>query len=233
MSDEYDVFNDVLDNEDCTSILLFLKNLEKEVLVDQNRRTVIKGELSLTDLSKSVKFITDKFDEYEKEREEKNKTIKELNEKVFALTERSKVLEKSVDQQGHYSRRNCLLIHGVEENSNEDTDKLVLNIINNDLEIDLTEVATDRTHRIGAPKKKRKTARPIIAKFVRYHDRKEVLSIKKNFKGKGLSITESLTSFRMKKLEEAREKFGFKHVWTIDGRIFFKNGNDKPSIYYG
>ena len=109
----------------------------------------------------------------------------------------------------------------------------MLNIVNNDLEIDLAEVAIDRRHRIGDPKKKRKTARPIIAKFVRYHDRKEVLSIKKNLKTKGLSITESLTSFRMKKLKEAREKFGFKHVWTIGGRTFFRNGNDKPSIYYG
>ena len=62
MSDKYDVFNDALDNEDCTGILLnSLKNLEKEVLVDQNRQTQIKGELSLADLSKSVKFITDKL----------------------------------------------------------------------------------------------------------------------------------------------------------------------------
>ena len=44
-----------------------LKDLEKAVLVDQNIRTQIKGELSLADLSKSFKFITDKFDEYEKE----------------------------------------------------------------------------------------------------------------------------------------------------------------------
>ena len=51
----------------------------------------------LADLSKSVKFITDKFDEYEEEREEKNKIIKELNEKVSALTERTKNLEESVD----------------------------------------------------------------------------------------------------------------------------------------
>ena len=72
------------------------------------------------------------------------------------MTERSKVLEESIDQQGQYSRRNCLLIHGVEENSNEDTDKLVLNIVNNDLEIDLTEVAIDRTHRIGTQKRRAK-----------------------------------------------------------------------------
>ena len=62
MTEECDVFNDGLDNEDCRGILLnCLKNLEKEVkyirsLVDQNRQTQIKGEQSLADLSKSVKF---------------------------------------------------------------------------------------------------------------------------------------------------------------------------------
>ena len=74
----------------------------------------------------------------------------------------------------------------MEENSNEDMDKLVLNIINNDLEINLMEVAIDRTHRIGEPKKKRKTARSIIAKFVRHYDRKEVFSKKKHVKGKDM-----------------------------------------------
>ena len=84
----------------------------------------------------------------------KNVIIKELNQEVSALTERWKVLEGSIDQQGQYSRRYSLLIHGVEENSNKDTDKVVLNNINNNLEIDLTEVSTDRTHRTGDPEKK-------------------------------------------------------------------------------
>ena len=96
----------------------------------------------------------------------KIKLLKKLNEKVSTLAERSKVLEESIDQQGQYSRRNCLLIHGVEENSNEDTGKLVLNIINNNLEI---EVAIDRTHRLGDPKKKKKKVWPIIVKFVWYY----------------------------------------------------------------
>ena len=87
----------------------------------------------LADLSKSVKFITDKFDEYEKEREEKYKIIKELNENISALTKRSKVLEESIEQQGQYSCQNYLLINCEEKHSNEDTDKLVLNIITNDL----------------------------------------------------------------------------------------------------
>ena len=166
----------------------------------------------LAELSKSVRFNADKFDEYEKEREEKYKTIKRLNENVSAWTERSIVLEENIDQQGQYYRRNGLLIYGVEENNNEDTDKIVLNIINNDLEIDLTDVAIDLTHRIGDPKKKKKKARPIIVKLVRYYDRKEVFSKKKHLKRKSISITERLTSCRMKKPIEAREKYGFKNV---------------------
>ena len=86
------------------------------------------------------------------------------------MTERTKDTEESINQQGQRSRQNCLLIHGVQENSNEDTNKLVLKIINNDLEIDLTEVAIDCTHHIGDSKKKRKKAHPIIAKFVWYYD---------------------------------------------------------------
>ena len=67
---------------------------------------------------------------------------------------------------------------------------------------------------------------------MRYYDQKQVFSKKKHLKGKGISITESLTSFRMKKLEKAREKHGFKYVWSIDGRIMFKDANDKLSVYY-
>ena len=57
------------------------------------------------------------------------------------MIERSKVVEENVDQRGQYSHQSCLLIHGVEESSNEDASKLVLNIINNYLVIDLTELA--------------------------------------------------------------------------------------------
>ena len=54
----------------------------------------------------------------------------------------------------------------------------MLNFINSDLEIDLTEVAIDRTHHMGEKKKKKKKVRPIIVKFVRYYDQKEIFSKK-------------------------------------------------------
>ena len=116
------------------------------------------------------------------------------------MTERSRVLEESIDQQ--YSGRNKLLIYGVEKNSNEETGKLVLKFIKNDLEINLTEAAIDRTSywgpKLKKKKKKKKKVRPIIAKFIRYYDRKEVFSKRKYLKRKDILITEKLTSFKMK-----------------------------------
>ena len=103
--------------------------------------------------------------------------------------------------------RNCLLLHGIPENKNEKTDDLSLATINEHLELEITEVDIERTHRIGKPREVGQKSRPIIVKFVRYNDRKNVFNRKKKLKGKNISITESLTATRMKKLKEARGKF--------------------------
>ena len=62
---------------------------------------------------------------------------------------------------------------------------------------------------------------------------KKILKVKKKLKGKNTSITENLTGYQMSVLNEAREKFGFKNVWTYDGRILYKDNNDgqKKKIY--
>lgn len=77
----------------------------------------------------------------------------------------------------------------MEVNSNEDTNKLVLDVIHDDLEINVRKLVIDRTHRIGDPKKKKENYLPIIVKFVSYYDRKEASSKKNYSKGKGISIT--------------------------------------------
>ena len=98
--------------------------------------------------------------------------------------------------------------------------------------LNILKTALDRSHRIGNPKTKKKS-RPIIVKFVRYYDRRDVFVNKKCLKGKGKSITESLTAFRMQKLKNARDEHGFFNVWTVDGKIMFKNSeNGKPNVYY-
>ena len=62
----------------------------------------------------------------------------------------------------------------------------------------------------------------------------KVFKSKKKLKGKNISITENLTGCQISILNEAREKFGFKNLWTYDGRILYKANNDgqKIKIYY-
>ena len=88
------------------------------------------------------------------------------------------------------------------------------------MDIDLSVNDIDRSYEIGKPTPRKK--RPIIVKFVRYNDRRKVVSNNKNLKDSRLSITDSLSARRMEELSKARNEHLFKNVWTIDGKIFFK-----------
>ena len=86
--------------------------------------------------------------------------------------------------------------------------------------------------RIGKPSPRKK--RLIIVKFARYNIQKSAYSHKKRLKNTGISITESLTAFRMEQLKKAREEHSFQNVWTHDGKILFKeNGSNSTKIFYG
>lgn len=225
--------------------LVAIKGLEGKIkelfeLAHKMNVSQIKGESQLVDLKNSVNFISSKFEEYEKERVEREQKIKELektvtnlNEKVSVLDEQVGYLDKKVEKQEQYSRRNCVLIHGVAENEDENTDDLVLSILKDEMDTEMFTDDLDRTHRIGKTKNDSKHRRPIIVKFVRHNDKHKVFRNKKRLKGKKISITESLTKTRMAKLNEAREKFGFRNVWTSDGRILYKEeGKEGTKLYY-
>ena len=214
-----------------------LKNLEKEVkelkhLASSNNANQIKGERQLLNLKEAVDFISNKFDDFERDRLEKEKVIKDLKEEVTYLRGKVDDITAEMDRQEQYSKRNCLLIHGLPESKNENTDLLAMEATETKMNIKITDNDIDRTRRIGKPKNNGKP-RPVIIKFVRYNDRKKNFSSKKLLKDSGVSITESLTAFRMKKLNNARETFGFRNVWTVNGRIFYsENGSQHAKVYY-
>ena len=71
-----------------------------------------------------------------------------LNE-VSSLKESINLLETKSDDSEQYFLRNCLLVHGVEEQEQEDTDNIVLNVIKEHLDIELLVKDLDMSHRIG------------------------------------------------------------------------------------
>ena len=122
---------------------------------NENKNIHIKGEKQFLDLADSVKFMTSKFDELEKDRKEQEKIINNLKGEVSYLSEKLGKLEESIDAQQQYSRRNCLLLHGIEETKGEDTDNIVLEVLNNDMGLNISKTALDRSHRIGNSKIKK------------------------------------------------------------------------------
>ena len=169
-TDNTDVFGDGLESADCKAILFnCLKNLEVKVkaifdLTNTTNESQIKGEQQLKCLTDSVEFISARFDEYEADRKKKDEMINSLGEKVLGLTEKVDKLSSLVGRQKQYSRRNCILIHGVKENQNEDTDEVVINKIKSEMDLDISPRDIDRTHKIGVPTKGKN--RPIIVQFV-------------------------------------------------------------------
>ena len=99
-------------------------------LANSKKEMQIKGDKQLINLTFSVEFLTTKFDELEKERKEKDELINSLQVEVSSLKVEVKNIEKKVHDQEQYSRRNCLLIHGLTETRTEDTDEMVLDFIN-------------------------------------------------------------------------------------------------------
>ena len=68
-------------------------------LAQKFNESQIKGEQQLIDLTKSVKYISEQFEEYEKDRKEKEEIIKNLEGKVNNLTETVTKLVKRADNQ--------------------------------------------------------------------------------------------------------------------------------------
>ena len=90
-----------------------------------------------------------------------------------------------------------------------------------------------RSHRIGKSNSKSKRS-PIRDKFISYNDCREIFNNNKRLKGTGISITENLTAGRIPQLRNARNQFGFNNVWSIDGRIMYKDRTStKPKLFYG
>ena len=73
----------------------------------------------------------------------------------------------------------------------------------------------------------------IIFKFVRLYTRNTIYRNKKVLKGKGINMTESLTTKRFKMLKKARELHGFVNVWLQDGKIMlFGKTINKVNFFY-
>ena len=177
-----------------------------------------ESDAKISSLTQSVEFLSAEHDDMKKTIESHILRIDELESAQDTLRYRYLKSEENFDSLEQYGRRNCLLVHGVDETENEDTNDVVVKCAA-DIGVTIRKKDISRSHRLGKPRQDGK-GRPIIARFVRYEVRARIYSAKRGFKGQNRMITESLTRTRMGRLRRAMERYGKTNVWTMDGEIW-------------
>lgn len=150
-----------------------------------------------------------------------------LVENKTKLEERVTQLESDLEESQQYSRRTNVLIHGVEEERNEDTDLIAHELFIEQLGVPIVDRDIARTHRLG--RQAEGITRPIIVRMLSYRQKKAVYDQKKKLKATGKAITENLTKKRYNFYKQCKEKFGNTNVTTLDGRIYHYTGNTLPN----
>ena len=88
-------------------------------------------------------------------------TARELEKRVAYLERENTSLHDENDAQEQYSRRNCLLLHGVPE-TQVDTDNAVLSVANEKLGLNLTRDYIERSQRLSYGTSNEKPRRIIV-----------------------------------------------------------------------
>lgn len=193
----------------------------------ESMKVIVTHLKCFNDLSKKVSTLEDKISVNSQVSDTLQSENKRLNDIIIILEERA-------DDQEQRSRNTCLLIHGVAESDNVETDDAILSVLNNDLNLPHISINDiQRSHRLGPIKRNdrllrsnKPRCRPIIVKFLNFRTRQEVFKVKSRLKGKHTMITESLTKNRYDLFKAALLKYGKGNVWTIEGRITTKINNN-------
>lgn len=155
--------------------------------------------------------------------EVQKKEIISLKTEINNLKRDNSENEGKIEKLEQYTRRNSLRIFGLKEERNENLQDKVLQFFKNQLQEEVKVEHVDRVHRVG--KFKVESTRAIIIKFVSYQQRALVFRKKKMLKGSGVTVKEDLTVYRVGVLKAAEKKYGYRNVWTMDGRIFVSEDN--------
>ena len=127
-------------------------------------------------------FKTNRSEECGREQHEKDKILDNMKIHMVNMKKKIEKLERIVDRQKQYSRHHCLLMQSIREGERENTDELVLEILNEEVLVDLTLPDLSRTHRSGQKKTLSNKPRAAIIKFVSYNTKKRFFLNKKLLK---------------------------------------------------
>ena len=137
-------------------------------------------------------------------------------------------MDRSLDRHEQYFRRNCLLIHGMEENEKEDTDEVAKETFENEMQENV--LVMTQIDPIDLEKNIPEVDLRLLSSNLPGTTSEMQFLEKKILKGKAVSITENLTKKRIAETKIARETYGFKNVQSQDRKILYTDANDRNKI---
>ena len=121
----------------------------------------------------------------------------ETTENIDAVIKRLETLETESERQEQYSRRENLILHGLTEETGEtyrSLRKRATDLLNAAVKDKVwTESDILRTHRLGKSRPSSSKPRPLIIRFVQFHDKLTVLGARAQLKTKGIGVKCDLT----------------------------------------
>ena len=81
-------------------------------------------------------FKTNRSEECGRKQHEKDKILDNMKIHMVNMKKKIEKLERIVDRQKQYSRHHCLLMQSIREHERENTDELVLEILNEEVLVD-------------------------------------------------------------------------------------------------
>lgn len=135
-------------------------------------------------------------------------------------------LEAKLDNLDQYTRRNSLRFTGIVETEDENMVDTVIDFINSKLHVDCNTRDIDTAFRIRGNNGPN-SPRPILVRFVTNNKCGQIYRAKKLLKSTPFSIFEDLTKSRYMLLQSAKKKYGPSNVWSMNGKIFYWNTEDK------
>lgn len=192
------------------------KNMKDVVTMVQTRLEkydAILGDKACTNPSSSTSDLSNLKADYI---DFKNFVMKYLS----LLQRQLELLLVGYDRHETISRKKVLLVHGMQEENQEQLDDKIFKILSVQLKLpDVKHNEIDICHRLGSKSNK---TRPVLVRFTSVKFRNDVWKSKTNLKGSGLTISEFLTKPRQETFIAARKYFGVGQCWSADGNIIIQ-----------
>ena len=182
-----------------------------------------------------------------------------LKEKLLEKDREISLLKDQVDALEQYSRRNCVRIGPVPESADENTDEIVKAVAKS-VDVNLTDDAIDRSHRVGKKSATATRDRPILVRLTSCRHKEALMKARRALKqidgakivpsadwpplarnsgssatpaSRKIFINEDLTRIRAHVAAKARQLKRDQRIsdtWTRDGFIFVKKNNSSYKI---